>query len=80
MDEIAKLDSALDEALVNLGAMVLRLADPAVTRTPAERRALAVSVHRYAVCANRSGDPRVQRLRSQLEDTVRPKLRIVARR
>lgn len=77
MNELAQLDRALDEALVNLGAMVLRLADPAVTQTAAERRALARSVSQYAVCATRSGDPRVQRLKAQLQDTLRPKLRLI---
>jgi hypothetical protein len=80
MNRLAKIDQALDEVLVNLGAMVLRLADPAVTRTDAERRALARSVGQYARCADQSGDPRVQRLRDELQATVRPKLRIVASR
>ena len=80
MNRSAKIDQALDEVLVNLGAMVLRLADPAVTRTDAERRALARSVGQYARCADQSGDPRVQRLRDELQATVRPKLRIVASR
>jgi hypothetical protein len=78
MDELAKIDKALDETLVNLGAMVLRLANPMTTKTAQERRALAQSVHQYALCANRSDDPRVQRLRIELEDTIRPKLRVVA--
>ncbi|MBR0753817.1 hypothetical protein JQ604_16650 [Bradyrhizobium jicamae] len=80
MDRLARIDRALDEVLVNLGAMVLRLSDPAVTRTDAERRALARSVRQYARCADQSGDPRVRRLRDELQETVRPKLRIVATR
>jgi Uri superfamily endonuclease len=78
MDELASIDKALDEALVNLGAMVLRLANPAVTRSTQERRALARSVYQYTVSANRSYDPRVQRLRVALEETIRPKLRLVS--
>ena len=77
MNGVAKLDRALDEALVSLGAIVLRLADPKVTRTTAERRALAQSVRQYGLCADRSADPRVHRLRAQLDETVKPKLRLV---
>ena len=64
MNGVAKLDRALDEALVSLGAIVLRLADPKVTRTAAERRALAQSVRQYGLCADRSADLRVHRLRA----------------
>jgi hypothetical protein len=78
MNRLARIDRALDEVLVNLGAMVLRLADPAVTRTEAERRALVRSVRQYSRCADQSGDPRVQRLRDELQETVRPKLRLVS--
>ncbi len=78
MDQLAKIDKALDEALVNLGAIVLRLSDPAVTRTVQERRALARSVNQFSLCADRSGDPRVKRLRVELEETIRPKLRLVS--
>jgi hypothetical protein len=39
---------------------------------------LAQSVHQYAVCAARSTDPRVHELKSQLEATLKPNLRIVA--
>jgi hypothetical protein len=49
-----------------------------LTRTPEARRALAQSVHQYAVCAARSNDPRVQDLKSQLEQTLKPSLRVVA--
>ncbi|WP_158671757.1 hypothetical protein [Bradyrhizobium guangdongense] len=72
------IDVALDEMLVNLAAIVLRLSTPALTRTPEARRALAQSVHQYAVCAARSSDPRVHELKKQLEGTLRPNLRIVA--
>jgi len=77
MSDVAKIDRALDEALVNLGAMVLRLADPAVTRTADEHRALAQSVRQYGVCADRSADPRVHELRNELEEKVKPGLRLV---
>ena len=63
MDQLTRIDKTLDEALVNLGAIVLRLSDPAVTRTAQERRALARSVNQFSLCADHSGDPRVQRLR-----------------
>lgn len=78
MGKYATIDVALDEMLVNLAAIVLRLSNPEVTRTPEARRALAQSVHQYAACAARSTDPRVQDLKSQLEQTLKPSLRIVA--
>ena len=78
MGKLAAIDVALDEMLVNLAAIVLRLSRPEVTRTPEARRALAQSVHQYAVCAARSTDPRVHELKAQLEETVKPSLRIVA--
>jgi hypothetical protein len=80
MNEIARIDRALDELLVQLGGMVLRLSAPEVTRTPEERCALAKSVNQYAVCAARSEDPRVQKLKCELEATLRPRLRLVASR
>lgn len=78
MGKFATIDVALDEMLVNLAAIVLRLSEPEVTRTPEARRALAQSVHQYAVCAARSTDPRVHDLKSQLEQTLKPSLHIVA--
>jgi hypothetical protein len=78
MGKFATIDMALDEMLVNLAALVLRLSRPDVTRTPEARHALAHSVHQYAVCAARSTDPRVHELKSQLEETLKPSLRIVA--
>ena len=78
MPNLGTIDVALDEMLVNLAAIVLRLAEPEVSRTPEARRALAQSVHQYAVCAKRSNDPRVHELKSQLEETLKPSLRIVA--
>jgi hypothetical protein len=78
MRNLATIDVALDEMLVNLAAIVLRLSKPELTRTPEARRALAQSVHQYAVCAARSNDPRVQDLKSQLEQTLKPSLRVVA--
>ena len=80
MDQFAGMDRALDEVLVQLGGMVLRLFSPEVTRTPEERRALACSVNQYSVCAARSGDPRVHQLKVELEQTIKPHLRLVASR
>ena len=80
MNECAKIDQALDEMLVGLGAIVLRLASPQVTRTAEARHALAQSVNQYAACAARSSDPRVQQMKAELEDTLKPSLRLVAGR
>lgn len=80
MGEVTRMRQALDEMLVHLGAMVLRLSSPEVTRTPEERHALACSVNQYAVCAAHSGDPRVQRLKAELEEKIKPRLRLVASR
>lgn len=80
MNELARMDRAIDEVLVQLGGMVLRLASPDVTRTPDERRALARSVDQYALCATRSEDPRVQKLKDELEATLKPRLRLVVSR
>ena len=78
MEELAKIDRALDELLVNLGGMVLRLANPEISRTVEERQALARSVNQYSACAWRSTDPRVQRLNNDLLETLRPRLRLVS--
>jgi hypothetical protein len=78
MGKLATIDIALDEMLVNLAAIVLRLSKPDVTRTPEARRALAQSIHQYAICAARSTDPRVHELKAELEETLKPALRIVA--
>lgn len=80
MNEFTGMDRALDEMLVQLGGMVLRLSSPEVTRTPEERRALACSVNQYSLCAARSADPRVQQLKAELEETIKPQLRLVASR
>ena len=80
MDQFAGMDRALDETLVQLGGMVLRLSSPEVTRTPEERHALACSVKQYSVCAARSGDRRVHQLKIELEQTIKPHLRLVASR
>ncbi len=80
MDELARIDRALDELLVNLGSMVLRLASPEVSKTVEERQALARSVNQYSVCARRSTDPRVQQLNSDLQESLRPRLRIISSR
>ena len=78
MRNLATIDVALDEMLVNLAAIVFRLSKPELTRTPEARRALAQSVHQYGVCAARSSDPRVHELKTQLEGTLKPSLRIAA--
>jgi hypothetical protein len=80
MNELVKIDRALDELLVQLGGMVLRLSSPEVTRTPEERCALALSVNQYAVCAARSQDPRVLKLKTELEGTLKPRLQLVVSR
>jgi hypothetical protein len=79
MNRVRTIDVALDEMLVNLAAIVLRLSKPEMTRTPQARRALAQSVHQYAVCAKRSSDPRVHELKSRLEQMLKPSLRIIAK-
>ena len=80
MKELAGIDQAIDELLVQLGGLVLRLASPEVTKRPDERRALARSVNQYAVCAARSDDPRVHELKAELDETLKPRLRLVASR
>lgn len=80
MEQIAKIDKALDELLVGLGQMVLRLASPHITRTLEEREALARSVNQFSTCAARSSDPRVLELAEQLRETLKPRLRLVVSR
>jgi hypothetical protein len=80
MRELAGIDRAIDELLVQLGGIVLRLSSPQVTKSRDERRALARSVNQYSVCAARSADPRVQALKVDLEATIKPRLRLVASR
>jgi hypothetical protein len=77
---VIELDRNIDEVLVNLGTMVLRLSSPQVTRTREERQALVRSVNQFSRCAHRSRDPRVQELAQQLESTLKPPLRLVASR
>jgi hypothetical protein len=80
VSELASMDRALDEMLVRLGRIILRLASPQVTKSGEERHALARSVNQYSVCAASSGDPRVQRLEAELQETLKPRLRLVASR
>jgi hypothetical protein len=80
IDQIQKLDGVIDELLVQLGEMVKRLSHPQVTRTGDERAALARSVQQFSVCAASSKDPRVIQLAEDLEDTLKPRLRLVASR
>jgi hypothetical protein len=77
MDEPSRIETALDDVLVNLAGIVLRLARPEVTRSAAEYQALARSVRQYSACAARSRDPRVWRMKQELEKMLRPRLRIV---
>ena len=80
MNQLAEVDRALDEMLVQLGGMVLRLSSPEVTRTPEEQHALARSVNQYSVCAALSDDPRVHELKAELKATIGPRLRLVSSR
>jgi hypothetical protein len=80
MEKLAGIDRAIDELLVQLGGIVLRLSSPQVTKSLDERRALARSVNQYSVCAARSADPRVHELKLDLEATIKPRLRLVASR
>lgn len=80
IEHIEKIDGIIDELLVQLGQMVMRLSHPQVTRSSDERAALARSVKQFAVCAAKSRDPRVIRLAEQLHDVSRPRLRLVASR
>jgi hypothetical protein len=80
MSELARMDRVLDELLVQLGGIVLRLSSPQVTKSGRERRALARSVNQYSVCAASSHDPRVRRLEAELQQTLKPRLRLVASR
>ena len=80
MREVAAIDRAIDDLLVQLGQMVLRLSSPQVTKRDDERRALARSVNQYSVCAALSDDPRVHELKAELKATIRPRLRLLADR
>jgi hypothetical protein len=80
IEHIVKIDGIIDELLVQLGQMVVRLSHPQVTRSGDERVALARSVHQFAVCAASSKDPRVHQLAEQLDDIIKPRLRLVASR
>jgi hypothetical protein len=80
MTEFAKIDRAIDGILVQLGQMVLRLSNTHVGTNAAERQALARSVNQFSVCAANSGDTRVQALKAELEETLKPRLRLVSSR
>jgi hypothetical protein len=77
MDEIAKIDRALDEILIHLGGLVLKLSSDEITKTTAEHQALVKSVNQYSVCAVRSSDPRVKKMEADLQKTLKPQLRLV---
>ena len=80
MTELAEIDRAIDGILVQLGQMVLRLSNAHVTTNAEERQALARSVNQFSVCAAHSGDARVQQLKSELEEPLNPRLRLVSSR
>ena len=80
MKHAAAIDRAIDELLVQFGEMVLRLSSPQVTKRADERHALVRSVNQYAVCAARSEHPRVHELKAELDETLKPRLRLVASR
>jgi hypothetical protein len=80
MQDIARIDRAIDKLLVHLGEMVLRLSSPQVTKRDDERRALVRSVNQYSQCAALSSDPRVHELKAELNATIRPRLRLVVSR
>ena len=77
MHEHADINRTLDEMLVNLALIVLRVSKPDVTRTPEARHALVLSVNKFLQCAARSTDPRVHWLKNELEESLRPPLRLV---
>jgi hypothetical protein len=79
-DLIARIDRNIDETLLNLGNIVLRLSSPELTRSREERRALAQSVNQFSLCASHSSDPRVQLMAEELRQTLKPRLRLVASR
>lgn len=76
MKEVA----VIDEVLVQLGQMVLKLSNPHVTKRDDERRALVRSVNHFSACAARSEDPRVRELDATLSETIKPRLRLVVSR
>ena len=80
MKEVAAIDQTIDEVLVQLGQMVLRLSSPQVTKRDDERRALVRSVNHFSVCAARSEDPRVRELNAVLSEKIKPRLRLVVSR
>lgn len=80
IEQIQKIDTIIDELLVQLGEMVKRLSHPQVTRSGDERAALARSVRQFAVCAATSKDARVLQLAQDLEQIEKPGLRLVSSR
>ena len=57
MKEVAAIDRAIDELLVQLGEMVLRLSSPQVTKRTDERRAAMVSNLMVVLCGERDTQP-----------------------
>jgi hypothetical protein len=80
MTELAEIDRAIDGILVQLGKMVLRLSNAGIRNNAEERQALARSVNQFSVCAANSGDTRVQELKAELEETLKPRLKLVSSR
>jgi len=80
MTEFAKIDRAIDGILIQLGQMALRLSNAHVGINAEERQALARTVNQFSVCAANSDDTRVQQLKAELEETLKPRLRLVSSR
>lgn len=80
MTQLAEIDRAIDGILVQLGHMVLRLSNAGISNNAEERLALARSVNQFSVCAANSGDTRVQELKTELEETLKPRLKLVSSR
>ncbi|MGH6710088.1 MAG: hypothetical protein ACREEK_14055 [Bradyrhizobium sp.] len=80
MRNVAAIDPAIDDLLVQLGEMVLRLSSPQVTKRADERRALVRSVNQYTKCAAYSDHPRVHEFKAELDETIKPPLRLVVSR
>ena len=78
MQEVARIDRAIDKLLVQLGEMVLRLSSPQVTKrdlTSGARWCVrSISIRSAQRIPD---DPRVHELKAELDETIRPRLRLV---
>ena len=75
------MDRALDEMLVQLGGMVLRLSSPQVTQR--RRRAARAGALGQSVFGVRGAFRAIRactQLKAELEETIKPRLRLVASR